>query len=372
MAASYTFEHERFTRGPRTIAKLKTMKNVVMKHPWTSRFAILCAGAAVMVGCESGDPTGESDETTDESTEAISATSPSGDEAEASDRDSDRSGERGPRGKHGHFRRGGHGPDRLVHAALRGDLDLTDAQRAAIEATISSKKPRDGHDNGERSAEHAERTQALAAAIRAGSVDASTFGDKADHGQRHAERRAEAEAALNTLHATLTPEQRVALVASMKAKEDMPSRMHGPGEADGPMRRHGKGFGKGSPVDVLLKGVTLHDGQRERIDAALESAGVKAEPPSEDEMKAMFEEHRAAKAAFLDAFAKDTFDAKTSMPAGPKRMMKHGPKQFGESLAVVVPLLDAEQREALATQIEEGPRFGDHVRRKRGPGPARR
>lgn len=94
----------------------------------------------------------------------------------------------------------------------------------------------------------------------------------------------------------------------------------------------------------------MSDEQRAEIEKALETAGVgkRAEPPTQDR-EAMREAHRAA----LEAFGTDRFDADALLPKAPPHAGK--PHGFIEALAVVVPLLTAEQRESLADRIEEGP-----------------
>jgi hypothetical protein len=75
---------------------------------------------------------------------------------------------------------------------------------------------------------------------------------------------------------------------------------------------------------------------------------------------------REQRAALLEAFAKDDFDAKQNLPAGgePGRLRQWAERPI-RFLELALPVLDAAQREQLAKRIEEGPPFG----RGRGHGP---
>jgi len=76
--------------------------------------------------------------------------------------------------------------------------------------------------------------------------------------------------------------------------------------------------------------------------------------------------------ARLESFASDSFDAKAFVapPAGaPQGGAMHPLARMVNELAVVVPLLDPAQREALAAQLEKGPPMGRPGDHERGPGP---
>ncbi|MCA9622243.1 MAG: Spy/CpxP family protein refolding chaperone [Myxococcales bacterium] len=248
------------------------------------------------------------------------------------------------RGPHMGHHKGGHGPDRLLHAALE-TLDLSAEQRASLEAV--QEELRAGFQPPDRGAHQ----KALAADVRSGSVDVEALAaDRPDMTAMHAKMTA----AIDKLHATLTVEQRQELVASLQAKAERFEAKHREGREGGPEGRDGmKGpMGKG-PIDFMLRGIEISDAQRAKIDAAIVDAGLDT-PPDATEMKQHFEAMKEQRKAMLEAFASDSFSAAKSMPAPPaKAGAPH--ERFAETLAVVVPLLDETQREALAKRIEEGP-----------------
>jgi Spy/CpxP family protein refolding chaperone len=252
-----------------------------------------------------------------------------------------------PKARH-HKRKGHHGPDKLLRAALK-ELDLSAEQRATIEGSLETL--RQGFDRGD----HAEHKKALADAVRSGSVDPEALSPAGDHEAKMKEGRAKLVAALDQLHATLTPEQRTQLVEALQSRmED-----HG-----GPAKKRKRGFehemGKASPAHFVLRGIDVSDEQRAKIDAALTAKGLDQPPAGKREGFAAMKEK---KAAMLEAFASDSFDAGAVLPAaGPD--FGAGKHHFVDALAVVVPLLDESQRAQLAERIERGP---EKMKGKRGP-----
>lgn len=237
------------------------------------------------------------------------------------------------------------GPGFLLMAALH-ELDLTPAQQAAIEGALAKSAP-GPRDRGP--------FAALAAGVRAGRIDATTVltrtGEDRGRGEREHGAAAVADA-LQTLHATLTKEQRRALVDTVtkRTAEHEP-----PGERAGRKGPRGPGGDLG-PMGHLLRGLDLTDAQREAIARALQ-----AQLPADTDagtMKKRFEARHAEMTARLEAFAADTFDAKAFV-APPSDAQAGGPgshlARMVKDLAVVVPLLQPAQRETLAAQIEKGP-----------------
>ncbi|NUP04984.1 MAG: hypothetical protein HOW73_02870 [Polyangiaceae bacterium] len=323
-----------------------------MKHRFGSTVAVLFVTLSAVAGCDNGEVAGENQESVDESTEAIENAAPSQAETE----DAPRERERGRFGKMIHHR-GGPGPEMLLHAALQEEIGLSNAQRSTIETSLASLRA-PGEDGKAGFDEHAKE---LAAAVRAGKVDVAKL--RADDTEEaHAVRLAKVEAALDELHDTLTPEQRTKLVAAVGERMEEPfdgappgkHMMKGPREGGGPMKK------------MVLNGVELRDDQREAIEAAMEARMKSSDqaPPTKEEMEAQRDKHIAARKAFLESFAKDTFDAESAMASMKALRPKMAPP-FLDDLAVVVPLLDADQREALASSIEKGP-MGPMGRR--GPG----
>ena len=200
---------------------------------------------------------------------------------------------------------------------------------------------------------------ALVRGVRAGKVDAAAVMAEVETSGPSAEQRATVEEALRTLHATLTQEQRRELVDAI-AKHG-PDKRGGPpgGDDHGPRGRgphdgaHGPG-GRGGPLGHLLEGIELTDAQRASIDQAL--AADQGERPDREAMKQHHEAFHAQMKARLEAFASEAFDAKAfATPlegAGPPR--EHVARMV-DDMSRVVPILDAAQRETLASRLEKGP-----------------
>lgn len=257
-----------------------------------------------------------------------------------------------------------HGPPRgheLLFVALH-DLDLSAEQRKTLEGALA--------ELGEKDRSHMQAVgKVLATGVRAGKVDEAAVKAKIDElgPQDH---RAKIAKALNTLHATLSAEQRAELVAKVEEMAER-HRPHGEGRGprpdgkgpDGqgpeghPRGPHGPGMGMGhhgpgmGPMGFLLHDLNLSDAQREKIHAALEAS--RPDKPSEEEMAKKHEEMRARQKAVLDAFKGASFDAAQALPEKPQ----HEPPALHlvKALNIVVPELDATQREALAVRLEQGP-----------------
>jgi Spy/CpxP family protein refolding chaperone len=233
-----------------------------------------------------------------------------------------------------------HGPGSLVFAALHENIDLTDAQRATIQAAADSIKPKKGEfkPSAEMKAHHA----ALAAAVRAGKIDTTTLTApkiEIDHSAQDAN----LVKALTTLHDTLNKDQRAALVAAVQKK----AADHKPGKEmkEGHHGHHGPmGF---------LKDLDLTQDQKDQIKAKLE-----ADKPQVDHeaMKAQHEAFKKDMDARLASFVSDQFDAKAFI-APPANAPKMNGDHFAKMLSVVVPILTPDQREKLAQKLEKGPEF---------------
>ncbi|MBX3216086.1 MAG: hypothetical protein KF850_28860 [Labilithrix sp.] len=289
-----------------------------------------------------------------------------------------------PEGRRAHGRpgHGAPGPDLLVHAALRAPIDLSAEQRATIEGLVKSRT----HERPAFDSTHAAK---LAAAVRSNSVAGLT---PPAHDESAKEARIAASAkALATLHDTLTPAQRVALVDGITKRAadhgpmakargehgprgDRASRGdHGPrgdranrGEV-GPRGDHadrggraghfrGPGGHGGAPMH-LLAGLDLTEEQRDAIKAKLEAE--RPEKPSADQREAMKAKHEAMRAAMqakLESFKGDSFDA-AAFVTPPKELPRPAAVEDHRmhELAIVTSVLTPAQREALATRIEQGP-----------------
>lgn len=254
-------------------------------------------------------------------------------------------------------RRGG-GQEFLLFTALRDQsLNLSDTQKSTIENAIKTSMPAP---NAEQGKTHA---AALAAQIRAGKVDVSTMGPSAD--EISARQTASANA-LDTLHSTLTADQRKALVADIeshfgskdgngKHQWKHENRADAP-NSDQAQPEHVRGErGHGGPMHGLLADLNLTQAQQDQIKAKME-----ANKPSEadrEAMKAKMQANRDAMKSRLESFATDNFDAKAFVAAAPD--MKGRGNRMAEELSIVTSVLDQAQREKLAQKIEAGPQMHD-------------
>lgn len=254
---------------------------------------------------------------------------------------------RGPHAGRPHH--GSHGPDFLLLAALHEEIGLTEAQRTTLRDLVEQRRSKALSHRPDQA-----RISQLAAAVRAGKVDPSPLpAAPVDADATIAERNAASAKSIATLHATLTKEQRTALVDRVTAK-----RGEGPGKdrGDGQRPPPGAGVGgdHGGPLGGLLEGIELTEAQKGALKASFE-----ARKPSDADREAMKAKHEAVKAemdAKLRSFVSDTFDA-TAFVAPPAGAPKIGPRpdHRAQELAAVVSVLDAAQREKLALKIEQGP-----------------
>lgn len=290
------------------------------------------------------------------------------------------------------------GPTMLLHTALNEkDLELTEEQKSTIEAAITKAEPED-----------AEPTKApadspfavLVEEIRAGKVDPAAVVAKMTPDAAANPRHAAAVEALQTLHKTLTKEQRRKLVDQVeKQREEWGKRgergerrergkhedknpqapggenskntdphqkrdhergkhedkkpQRGPMDGKGPQLRSDKGLG---PMGFLLQDLELTDTQQDAIKKALAAqkpeAGAK---PNAEAMKKHFEEMQATMKTRLESFASDNFDAKAflSPPEGMESKGKQMMEQMAKNLAAIVPILEPAQREKLAASLEK-------------------
>ena len=255
-----------------------------------------------------------------------------------------------------------HGPrgGNLLVAALREpSLNLTDAQKQTIESALQASAP----PKGERP-DMSARSKELAAQIRSGNIDTTTAKGPSE-AEISAHRAAEAKA-LDTLHSTLTADQRKALVAALEsgpahkgAKQGRPMEEN---QVQGVREHHGRHGGGEHGMRGLLEDLNLSQAQKDQIKAKME-----ADKPSDadrEAMKAKFETMQKERTAKLETFASDKFDANAFVtpPAGAQNAPKVD--RHAKELAIITSVLDASQREKLAQKIEQGPQM-----RERGPRP---
>ena len=237
-------------------------------------------------------------------------------------------------GAHPHGGPGMHGGLELVHSALEASIGLSAQQRAAIEASLTTL-----HMSSREEAVHASHRAALAAQIRAGAIDETALSLPAPTTEERAAHEAAADAAITSLHDTLSADQRSALVAAELAK-------HAGGPPPGAPEHH-----EGGPMH-LFDGLGLTAAQESAIRAVFE-----ARRPDVATTRARFDAMRAEHEAKLRSFVARAFAAHTFLapPAGDSHP-PGGPDRMVHELASVVSLLTPAQREALAQRIEtEGP-----------------
>jgi Spy/CpxP family protein refolding chaperone len=235
------------------------------------------------------------------------------------------------------------GSDFLVRAALRAPINLSAEQKTTIEGLLASSAPKKQAFDPARASAH---TTKLAAAVRSNSFDSisTPVRDQSKHEARMAARAA----TLQTLHDTLTAEQRVALVASVRD-------MHQKGAANHAWNsdtQTARDFHGRSHDGALFASLDLTQEQKDALKAKMDAQ--RQARPSADERKAQFAAMRATMQAKMDSFASDTFDAKAFI-ARPGNAVGAVPHNRVNRLAALVSVLTPEQREILATRIEQGP-----------------
>src|SRR5262249_47430535 len=153
------------------------------------------------------------------------------------------------------------------------------------------------------------RMTALAAGIRAGKVDSSAIPAPAKSGDftaRIAARKTAMANALTTLHDTLTPDQRKALVDSMATKHAAFAAKAG--EKRAPMQ---KGHGRSHDfMGGMLRGLDLTQAQKDAIHAKLSANRPVLTAEQKSEMKAQWtakrETFRQDRQAKLQSFVSDS------------------------------------------------------------------
>ncbi|MFO0613812.1 MAG: hypothetical protein U0414_14565 [Polyangiaceae bacterium] len=294
---------------------------------------------AALVGCSTSTaPSGNEKEDVASEEEAVST-----DPGDAVKSAPDRAKDGAKRGKHDFpgMMRGG--PLQILKRALEG-IDLSADQKATIDKALADARPEQPEGNGE--AFKALLDEA-AKEIRANAIDESALLAKASGLQKPAmdPMRASMAKALQTVHDTLTPEQRVKLASDLADKLGAMHRFEGKsdkGDRGGHAGKRGLG--------MLLHGVDVSDEQKDAIEKALAAAHL--DQPMED-IKKGGEEMEAKMKALLEAFKGDKFDAAALLPTPPPMKGDHIEMMI-KSLKVVVPLLDDAQRNELADRMQKG------------------
>ncbi|MEO8876894.1 MAG: hypothetical protein ABI461_14970, partial [Polyangiaceae bacterium] len=252
------------------------------------------------------------------------------------------------------FRAGPEG--HLLAAALREpSINLTTAQRSTIEGALQSMEPKGPP------ADMQARMTSLAAQVRTGNIDTTAKSGPSDT-DRAARLVVDAKA-LETLHSTLTVNQRTALVAAVsKGGEHGERGEHGKHrgqrpegkDSNGPREHAGKGHGDHGRMDRLVGDLDLTQAQKDAIHTKMEAN--KPSDADREAMKAKMQSFHAAKQAKLQTFASDSFDATAFVTPPADALNKGREDHMAKKLSVIVSVLDAAQREKLAAKLEQGPR----------------
>ncbi|APR81013.1 Hypothetical protein A7982_06360 [Minicystis rosea] len=146
-------------------------------------------------------------------------------------------------------------------------------------------------------------------------------------------------AALNQLHAALSPAERAALVEKVQAHISVWKKVTHE-EAEGSKEKH-------SRLDHLATQLSLTPEQVDKISEALKKDAPAAAPDA-----AALDTHIKA---FETAFVAETFDAKTlaTAKAASTHVSKHGTARTARFYKIVTPLLTPEQRTKLAEHLRE-------------------
>lgn len=307
-----------------------------------SLLASLALGAVISIGCNK--PAETNGPGTTGSTVASATGAPSAPLA-------------GKTGKHHGKHFGGRGPSAMLFRAAHQQT-LTEAQQTKLEEASKSLKGDDASPRDEMKNLH----QVMVDGVKAGKIDTAKFdAARAEVEKAMAARRDKEAEALNTLHATLDPAQRKAVVAAARdkiARRDQKmgkwkDKMgpgdgpEGPGAGAGAGKGPGKGFAGAMMVERMTADLGLDDAQKKKVEALVAKQPAKT-PPDREAMKKQMDE-------LLTAFEGDTFDAKKldafSKPAEMKPMGHMDPAFVTQLLAILKP----EQREKLAAKLEKGP-----------------
>jgi Spy/CpxP family protein refolding chaperone len=227
-------------------------------------------------------------------------------------------------GHHGH-----HGRGDLLRASLHLD-SLTTAQRQQIEAL--AQQERATHANV--AAARSQLLQALATRVAAGSVDDAALAPsvQAVEGAIQADEPGD-RAALEKLHAILTPAQRVELVTRIESH---------------PHRAMERAPDAGRPEGGFLLGraLDLTPAQRDQIKANLGSSG-----PALD--KSVWKEARESRQHVLEAFKGDRFVMNEVAPQKDPRVIEQGIEHIVRIAKASAPVLTAEQRATAAAKLQK-------------------
>jgi Spy/CpxP family protein refolding chaperone len=240
---------------------------------------------------------------------------------------------------HRHGRHHFQGPARMLFRAARS-LDLGDAQKATIQQLAQQLRG----ERGQRGEQGAART-ALIEGVRAGSVDLARVESlQTASGQARQARREREATALNGLWAALQPDQRAAVVATVRERQAARAARW----AAKKQEARAPGEWQANKLARLTNQLGLDTAQQSNVQALL----AQGDHPTAAAMHAQHAQMKERNEALLTAFAGDAFDA-NKLDLSPAFA---GKAAFGQHraqfLAQLVPILRADQREKLASSME--------------------
>lgn len=339
------------------------MRSIEKNWKW---YAILFAIPAVfllVLGCESNDDPGDKDVGGGEAV-APEATPVGG--AVADDSRMGKGDRDGRHGRKGHNKGHRDPAGMLLRTALK-ELDLTAEQRATLEGLRDAKRGAKGPGYGP-----ADFHQSLIKSLKTGTLDRAALEAEMEAKQKLAEEQTkQRNERLATLHATLTPEQRQALVASVRTRLEAKAAKRGDkpqGDRKGRKDKrgyHGRGDHGCAMIAKLTRGLDLTAEQQAQIDAL--TAKAQANRPSEGDWADKREDKLVQIGAMLDAFVADSFDPAASAPE-PTPMKDPAAKiaLHAEQVEALIGILTPEQRAQLVERIKSQPGKLGHG--MKGPG----
>ncbi len=226
-----------------------------------------------------------------------------------------------------------HGPVSAVIEAARAHGNLDAAQAAHLDAVAADLQA----GRADRHALHQKLKSSVAAVVRSGSADSAEFDRSVSEAVRVFEARVDQSVdAVEEIHAILTPAQRVAVAAALRARIDA---HFGPRRAN---LRERKGFKRVATYLVLS---TFQLDKLEAIKKEL--LGEKKQlRPSRDELLAL-----------ANAFEGDHFSAALeTFRAGKIAILREHVARAGQRTDTVLSVFTPQQRDLLADLIVKGPR----------------
>ena len=237
-----------------------------------------------------------------------------------------------------------HGRGDLLRASLRLD-SLSTSQRQQIEGLVQQE--RTAHTNV--AAARSQLLEALAGKVAAGSVDDAALAPnvQAVEGAIQADEPGD-RAAIEKLHAILTPAQRTELVTRLEARRHYGRQTvaEAGGDAGAELRMgHVGGMMWG-------RALNLTDAQKQQIGANLRSSGGAPD-------KAGWKESGQAQHQVLEAFKADRFVMSEVAPPRDPRLVEQGVERVVRIAKASAPVLTADQRATAAAKLREMSALGE-------------